>query len=59
MKAIIVILTLFLVGCRIPQKEPLSDIEAMRLRQQILFEFYFAWRLEQDERDLLPSPTEK
>ncbi len=47
-------LLLFFAGCQtIPQKEPLTDIEKMRLRQDVLFDFYNAWRLQQDEQEFL------
>lgn len=47
-------LLFFLTGCQaIPEKKPVSDIEAMRIRQQVLFEFFVAWNLERDEREFL------
>ena len=47
-------LLFFLAGCQTEsKKKPLSDIEAMRIRQQVLFEFYVAWQLERDEREFL------
>ncbi len=53
-----IILTLallfFFAGCQpIQQKEPLTEYEKMRLRQDVLFDFFNAWRLKQDEREFL------
>lgn len=51
---LIIALLLFFSGCQtIPQKKPLTDYEKMRLRQDIILEFYRAWRLKQDEREFL------
>ncbi|KKN29763.1 hypothetical protein LCGC14_0840610 [marine sediment metagenome] len=52
--ALCFVLLLFLTGCQaIPQKKPLTDIEKKRLRQDILFDFFNAWRLKQDEQEFL------
>ena len=52
--ALCFVVLLFLTGCQtIPQKKPLTDIEKMRLRQDILFDFFNAWRLKQDEQEFL------
>ncbi len=51
---LILALLFFFAGCQpIQQKEPLTDNEKMRLRQDVLFDFFNAWRLKQDEREFL------
>ena len=51
---LILALLFFFAGCQaIQQKEPLTEYEKMQLRQNILFDFFNAWRLEQDEQELL------
>lgn len=47
-------LLFFFAGCQpIQQKEPLTEYEKMRLRQDVLFDFFNAWRLKQDEQEFL------
>ena len=51
---LILALLFFFAGCQpIQQKEPLTECEKMRLRQDILFDFFNAWRLKQDEQEFL------
>ena len=51
---LILALLFFFAGCQVvQQKEPLTECEKMRLRQDILFDFFNAWRLEQDEQEFL------
>ena len=37
----------------LPQRKSLTDLEEKRLRQEILFKLYNAWRLKKDEREFL------